>query len=106
MNINIKIKVFNENINIDVILFCILIKGISQPPKKINTNKLDITIIREYSDRKKNTKPTEEYSVLYPETSSDSASGKSKGILDVSASEQIKKRIAAGSKGNINHMES
>lgn len=76
-------------------------KGIVQPPKKHNTNNVDIRIIREYSDKKKNTNPAEENSVLYPETSSDSASGKSKGILDVSAKLHIKNRIAVGNKGKI-----
>jgi len=54
----------------------------------------------EYSDKKKNTKPTEENSVLYPETNSDSASGKSNGILDVSARAHIKNSQAVGNNGN------
>jgi len=51
----------------------------NQPPKKIKTNKFDITITCKYSPRNKNAKVMEEYSTLNPETNSDSASAKSKG---------------------------
>jgi hypothetical protein len=46
--------------------------------------------IDEYSPRKKNTNGTELCSVIKPETNSDSASCKSKGVLDVSARIAIK----------------
>jgi len=50
----------------------------------------------EYSPKKNNAKVIEEYSVLYPETNSDSDSGKSKGALFVSANNEIKKIINIG----------
>jgi hypothetical protein len=46
--------------------------------------------IEEYSPRKKNTNGTEECSVKKPATNSDSASCKSNGVLEVSASTAIK----------------
>jgi hypothetical protein len=46
--------------------------------------------IEEYSPKKKNTKGTEECSVKKPATNSDSASCKSKGVLEVSAKTAIK----------------
>jgi hypothetical protein len=71
-----KNKVQNENDN--------------QPPINIITvNKL-IKIIEPYSARKKSANPILEYSTLKPETSSDSASGKSKGARLVSAKIEIK----------------
>ena len=51
----------------------------------------DIIIILLYSAKKNKTKPTAEYSTLYPETNSASASGKSKGCLFVSA--KIQKKV-------------
>jgi hypothetical protein len=58
-----------------------------------------IKIIELYSAKKKSAKPIAAYSTLYPDTSSDSASGKSNGALFVSArilTRNIKKR---GKKG-------
>lgn len=52
----------------------------------------------EYSAKKNKTNITEEYSVLNPETSSDSASGKSKGVLLVSAKIEIKNKTNNGKK--------
>lgn len=52
----------------------------------------------EYSAKKNKTKITEEYSVLNPETNSDSASGKSKGVLLVSANIEIKNKTNKGKK--------
>jgi hypothetical protein len=51
-----------------------------------------------YSPKKNNAKFIEEYSRLYPATSSASASGKSKGVLLVSANKTIKKYKAIGKK--------
>lgn len=51
---------------------------------------LENRTILEYSAKKKKTKGTEECSVKKPATNSDSASGKSKGVLDVSAKTDIK----------------
>lgn len=104
IKINIKSKTFKEKKTICIIAGILYHKGQVHPPKKQIVKRLDIKIIREYSDRKKKTNPTDEYSVLYPDTSSDSASGKSKGILDVSAKAQIKNKIEVGNKGNINHI--
>lgn len=46
-----------------------------------------------YSLKKKKAKNEEEYSVVYPPTNSDSASGKSKGCLFVSARLETKNKI-------------
>jgi len=56
-----------------------------------------------YSARKNIAKIMDEYSVLYPATSSASASVKSKGVRFVSANIEIKKIIAQGNNGKINH---
>ncbi len=47
-----------------------------------------------------------EYSVWYPVTSSDSASGISKGSLFVSANADITKRMKASDSGKANHIPS
>lgn len=73
-----------------------------QPPKKSNTNKVDIKIILLYSAKKNKAKEMPPYSTLYPETSSASASGKSKGARFVSATMDIKKIKNNGKKGIIN----
>jgi len=52
-----------------------------------------------YSARKKRAKPIAEYSTLYPETSSASASGRSNGWRLVSARVVTKKIIKIGSSG-------
>jgi hypothetical protein len=84
----IKVKIANHNFKeyqnkpgvISEIGIIVSKKGIgSQPPKKIKTNKFDITITCKYSPRNKNAKVIEEYSTLNPDTNSDSASAKSKG---------------------------
>ena len=59
------------------------------PKKKIEVIQLNNTI-EEYSPKKKNTKGTDECSVKNPATNSDSASCKSKGVLEVSARTAIK----------------
>lgn len=74
------------------------IKG-NQPPRKSIAVTDEIKIILLYSARKNKTKPAAEYSTLYPETSSASASGRSNGCLFVSAKAQIKNKINTGSKG-------
>jgi hypothetical protein len=61
------------------------VKKLDQPPKNKIENKNDITSIWLYSAKKKKAKGREEYSILYPATNSDSASGRSKGVLFVSA---------------------
>jgi len=68
----------------------IFIKG-NQPPKKRIAENVLINSIFAYSPKKNNAKVIAEYSTLYPETNSASASGKSKGCRFVSAKEVIKK---------------
>lgn len=55
-----------------------------------------------YSARKNITKITAECSVMKPETSSDSASAKSKGARLVSARAPMKKIISIGNNGKAN----
>ncbi len=71
----------------------------NQPPKNRITIKAHIKIILAYSARKNSAKTKDEYSILNPLTNSDSASGKSKGNLLVSANILIKNNIAQGHKG-------
>lgn len=54
--------------------------------KKITTDKVENRRILAYSLKKINTKPIDAYSMLNPDTSSDSPSAKSKGVRLVSAS--------------------
>ena len=71
----------------------------NQPLKKIRTVKTLIAIIEPYSAKKNKAKPILEYSTLNPETSSDSASGRSKGALLVSASIDTRNIKNKGKKG-------
>ena len=71
----------------------------NHPPKKINVVKALIKIIELYSAKKNKAKPILEYSTLKPETSSDSASGRSKGARFVSANILIKNIRVSGKKG-------
>lgn len=79
-------------------------KNESHPPQKRITLVLLIISILAYSPKEKRAKLIPEYSTLYPETNSASASGKSKGCLLVSAKEQIKKIIAKNGKKIPNHI--
>jgi hypothetical protein len=72
-----------------------------QPPMNITTVKALIKIIELYSARKKSANPILAYSTLYPETSSDSASGRSNGALFVSAKILTRNIINNGNRGNI-----
>ena len=63
---------------------------------------VDISTILQYSARKKKTKIIPECSVKKPATSSDSASGRSKGVRFVSANAEIKNIINKGSNGTTN----
>jgi len=74
--------------------------GPSQPPRnRVVTTAHTVTIFA-YSPIKNMAYFILEYSVMKPETSSDSASGKSKGVLLISAIEHIKKITATiGIKG-------
>lgn len=71
----------------------------NHPPKKKITFNPHINKILAYSAIKKKAKPTAEYSILYPETNSASASGKSKGCLFVSATAVIKNKQKTGANG-------
>lgn len=71
----------------------------NQPPKNKIVVKEHIKIILLYSAKKNSAKLIAEYSTLYPETNSASASGKSKGCLFVSAKAHIKKTINIGNNG-------
>jgi hypothetical protein len=63
-----------------------------------------IKIIEPYSARKNNANPILAYSTLNPETSSDSASGKSKGALFVSAKIETNHIKKSGKRGIIKNM--
>lgn len=77
-------------------------KGLdSQPPRKMSTVKALIRIIDPYSAKKKRANPMLEYSTLNPDTSSDSASGKSNGALFVSARILTKNMRKRGRNGTI-----
>jgi len=69
------------------------------PPRKNRALRPDIRIILLYSARKNRANPIAEYSTLYPDTSSASASGRSKGCRLVSASVVTKKIIKIGKRG-------
>jgi hypothetical protein len=79
------------------------ISGRLYPPRNRIALNVDISTILPYSARKKNTKIIPECSVINPATSSDSASGRSKGVRFVSASAEIKNRIKIGSSGTTYH---
>ncbi len=104
MNKKIKNNVFKANHITPGIWFKgnIFNRG-NHPPKNKITFKEHIKIILLYSAKKNNAKLIPEYSTLYPETNSASASGKSKGCLLVSAKEHIKKIINIGNNGIQNH---
>jgi hypothetical protein len=70
-----------------------------QPPRNIRTVKELMRIIEPYSAKKKSAKPILAYSTLKPETSSDSASGRSKGARFVSAKIETKNIRKRGKKG-------
>jgi len=71
----------------------------NHPPKNIKTVKRLIKIIEPYSAKKNKANPILAYSTLKPETSSDSASGKSKGARFVSARIETKNIKKSGKKG-------
>jgi hypothetical protein len=68
------------------------------PPRNIIVNIIDINIICTYSPKKNNANVIDEYSTLNPDTNSDSPSGRSNGLLFVSASIEIKNNILVGNK--------
>jgi len=74
----------------------------NQPPRNRIETKALIRSILAYSPKKNKAKVIAEYSTLYPETNSASASGKSKGCRFVSASIETQNIINIGNKGTIN----
>jgi hypothetical protein len=76
----------------------------NQPPKKRVDTKALIKSILAYSPKKNKAKVIAEYSTLYPETSSASASGKSKGCRFVSASIDTQNKTNIGNKGIKNQI--
>jgi hypothetical protein len=77
----------------------------NQPPRNIITVNTLIKIIEPYSARKNKAKPILAYSTLKPETSSDSASGKSKGARFVSANMETSHIIKIGKNGITKNMK-
>src|SRR3990172_10110440 len=73
----------------------------NQPPKKNVGIRVAIKSIFEFSPKKNRANHIPAYSVLYPETNSGSASGKSNGILAVSANALTKNINATGNIGTI-----
>ena len=76
----------------------------NHPPKNRIEQKVLIRSIFAYSPKKNKANVIAEYSTLYPETSSASASGKSNGCRFVSASIETEKIIKIGSKGKTSQM--
>jgi hypothetical protein len=74
------------------------------PPKNNIDIIVDIIIICEYSAKKNNANVIAEYSVLYPDTSSDSPSVKSNGALFVSANADTTNITNAGNCGTTYHI--
>ena len=77
----------------------------NQPPRNMTTVNADIKIMELYSPRKNKAKPILEYSTLYPDTSSLSASGKSNGALFVSAKILTKNIKKQGNSASMKYTE-
>ena len=71
----------------------------NQPPKNSSTVNTLIKMIEPYSARKNSANPILAYSTLKPDTSSDSASGRSKGARFVSAKIDTKNIKNSGKNG-------
>src|SRR5690606_38512735 len=71
-------------------------KGGSQPPRNRIVVIAHISTMATYSPRKNSRNGVEEYSIMWPATSSDSASTRSKGGRFVSASAEMKKMTNMG----------
>ena len=72
------------------------------PLKNSQVNKADIKRILIYSANMTNANPPPPYSVLYPETNSDSPSARSNGVRLVSAKQDTKNMIATSGMRQIN----
>src|SRR5690348_891891 len=71
-------------------------KGGSQPPRNRIVVSAHISTIATYSPRKNSRNGVEEYSIMWPATSSDSASTRSNGGRLVSASAEMKNTMNIG----------
>src|SRR5687767_5506933 len=71
-------------------------KGGSQPPRNRIVVSAHISTIATYSPRKNSRNGVDEYSIMWPATSSDSASTRSKGGRFVSASAEMKNTMNIG----------
>jgi hypothetical protein len=80
------------------------LKGKNHPPRNNTTVIALISSIFAYSAKKNKANAIAEYSTLYPETSSASASGKSNGCLFVSANATMKKQRKMGKCGTAYQM--
>lgn len=78
------------------------IRPLDHAPKKSIEKREDISSILLYSARENIANSIEEYSTLKPDTSSASASGRSNGVLLVSANSIIKNIKAEGKNGSKN----
>src|SRR3954452_5653058 len=74
--------------------------GGSQPPRNTIVVSAHISTIATYSPRKNSRNGVEEYSIMWPATSSDSASTRSNGGRFVSASAEMKKTMKTGKSGS------
>src|SRR4029453_2261525 len=74
--------------------------GGSPPPRNRIVVSAHITTIATYSPRKNSRNGVDEYSIMWPATSSDSASTRSKGGRLVSASAEMKKTTNIGNSGS------
>ena len=91
------------NTNATKVTFTGNIRDLSLPLRKRSTKSLLINSILAYSARKKRANPPLLYSVLNPETNSDSPSAKSKGVRLVSARLDAIQTIARGKERSNNH---
>jgi hypothetical protein len=77
--------------------------GANHPPRNSRLIKALIMTMLIYSPKKNRAKAIPDYSTLYPETSSASASGKSKGCRFVSARADTLNLLNAGNLGTLYH---
>jgi hypothetical protein len=82
------------------------IRKFKHPPRNITPNKKDINKILVYSANIIKANPPLLYSVLYPETNSDSPSAKSKGVRLVSAKQEVNHTSELEGSSKINHKPS
>src|SRR3989337_2317068 len=81
-------------------------KGRNQPPRNRMVVSAHISTIATYSPRKNNRNGVDEYSIMWPATSSDSASTRSKGGRFVSASAEMKNTMNIGNQASQFHSRS